>query len=341
MEWPGREVASVRALLARMHDADPGELHLEHRPLRGGLEAAGVTRLAVRYRDPDGKPRVHTMVVKRVAGSAIREARVYQALLSTGPAVAPRLLAAEDLEPGRAVLYLEALRPASRWPWREVAAAGAVLERAAFLHRWKPSRDATADLSLWDYEAELMASAERTLERLERLGSRATPVFRRGMRWARRLVGALPAVRRQLLAYGPFGVSPIHGDLHSGNVILCRRGRRVEPVLLDWARARIGSPLEDVSSWLQSLGGWEPEARRRHDTLLKVYLAARGMDGRLGTDLREAYWLAGASNALAGALSYHLWVMGHERSSPSRVAHASSSAREWLRILRRDDACWS
>jgi aminoglycoside phosphotransferase (APT) family kinase protein len=341
MEWPDRDVASVRAMLARMHDADPGELHLEHRALRGGLESASVTRLAVRYRDHVGKPRVHTMVVKRLAGQAVREASVYQALLSTCPALAPRLLATDRPAPDTAVLYLEALRPASRWPWREVTASRSVLERVALLHQSRPPREALADLSRWDYEKELLASARRTLEQLERFRGPAPSVVKRGRRWVRRLVEALPAVRRQLLAFSPLREAVIHGDLHSGNVILRQRGGRVEPVLLDWGRARIGSPLEDVSSWLQSLGGWEPETRRRHDTLFASYLAARGMERRLGRDLRAAYWLAGASNALAGALSYHLWVMTNARSSTSRMAGALRSIREWLRILRRADACWS
>ena len=341
MEWGDPDVASVRAMLARMHDADPGELHLEHRALRGGLESASVTRLAVRYRDGLGKPRLQTMVMKRLAGQAAREASVYQALLSGCPEVAPRLLAADRPAPDRAVLYLEALRPVTRWPWREVAATRSVLERIALVHQLQPPREALADLSRWDYENELLASARRTLEQLERVRRSAPVGIRHGIRWVRRLVEALPSVRRQLLAFRPLGAAVIHGDLHSGNVILRRRGGRMEPVLLDWGRARIGSPLEDVSSWLQSLGEWEPEARRRHDTLLASYLTARGLDRRLGKDLRAAYWLAGASNALAGALFYHLWIMADERSSAARSAGALRAAQQWLRILRRADACWS
>ncbi len=341
MEWPDRDLASVRAMLKRLHDADPGELHLDHRPIRGGLESASVTRLAVRYRDPLGKARVHTMVVKRLAGQAAREASVYQGLLSQCPSVAPRLLAAHRPAPDSAVLYLEALRPASRWPWRDVTATGSVLERVALLHQAEPAGEALAALSRWDYETELLDSARRTLEQLERFRRPAPPAVRRGIRWVRRLVEALPALRRQLLAFSPFRASVIHGDLHSGNVILRRREGRVEPILLDWGRARIGSPLEDVSSWLQSLAEWEPETRRRHDTLFAGYLAARGLERRLSKDLRAAYWLAGASNALAGALSYHLWVVANERASASRVAGALRSAQEWLRILRRADAWWS
>lgn len=77
-------------------------------------------------------------------------------------------------------------------------------------------------------------------------------------------------------------------------------------MLIDWGRARIGSPLEDVSSWLQSLGYWEPRARRKHDPVLVHDLAYRGVEGGLSEALRTAYWVAGASNALAGALEHHV-----------------------------------
>jgi hypothetical protein len=325
-----------------MHDADPGELHLQHRRLRGGLQAASVTRLAVRYRDARGRSRVHPRVVKRLAGRAAREAMVYQELLGSLPtAFAPRLLAADQAIPGHEVLYLEALRPVAAWPWWEFSATREVLERAALLHRSTLSGDTVARLSAWDYETELEAGAFRTVEQLERLRRCAPPYFRNGLRWARRLAMALPALRRQLLALGPLGTSVIHGDLHSGNVILRRRGGRPEPVLLDWGRARIGSPLEDVSTWLQSLGDWEPETRRRHDTLFTRYLVARGIEGRLGGELRAGYWLAGASNALAGALSHHLSLLDDERIPRVRTTRAAHSAHQWMRVLRRADAFWS
>jgi hypothetical protein len=113
-----------------------------------------------------------------------------------------------------------------------------------------------------------------------------------------------------------------------------RRAGKDEPVLIDWGRARIGSPLEDVSSWLQSLGYWEPEARRRHDTLFAGYLSARGLERRLSADLRAAYWVAGACNALSGALQHHLWVARTGRDVSAR-ASAARSARDWLRVIRR------
>jgi hypothetical protein len=40
METAAQELASVRALLSRLHDAAPGELYLRRETLRGGLTAA-------------------------------------------------------------------------------------------------------------------------------------------------------------------------------------------------------------------------------------------------------------------------------------------------------------
>jgi hypothetical protein len=71
--------------------------------------------------------------------------------------------------------------------------------------------------------------------------------------------------------------------------------------------------------------------------LLGAYLAARGYSGVLTSDLRAANWLAGASNAFAGALRFHLHVAQHAESREQRglAAHAAS---DWLRIVRRADA---
>ena len=154
-------------------------------------------------------------------------------------------------------------------------------------------------------------------------------------------MAALPAIRAALLGAPPLGLAVIHGDVHSGNATV--RGERgtERAVLLDWGRARLGSPLEDVSSWLQSLGYWEPEARRRHDTLLRRYLAVRGLPTHLGSDLRSAYWLASSCNALAGALRYHLVVADGWGGAPSRArAEAARAARDHLRVIRRADAVW-
>ncbi len=145
----------------------------------------------------------------------------------------------------------------------------------------------------------------------------ASPMRARPLRGAvprtMRLAAALPEIRRVLLATAPHAVW-IHGDMHPGNVIMRRGVAGAEPVLLDWARARPGSPLEDVSAWVQSLGHWEPQARR-------------------------LYWLAGTCNALAGALWYHVDALGQART-PAQRATALTLTRKWLRVIRRADASW-
>lgn len=342
METAAAELTWIGGLLERMHNVSPRELCLERRTLRRGLEAACVARVSARYVDHRGRPRVFTLVVKHLEGATTRERLVYERLVLVHAAeLAPRLLASQQLGPGRAVLYLESLRPISAWPWRQVGAAQGVLDRVGRLHAWTPDASAIAFLSAWNYEAELQRAAELTITQLERIPQRSEfAPLRRGMRWARRVTASLPAMRRELLAFPPLGQRVIHGDLHPGNVVLRRCSGHGEAVLLDWGRARLGSPLEDVSSWLQSLGCWEPEARRRHDTLLVGYLSARGIDRTISTDLRAAYWFAGASNALAGALLHHVSVVLDLRASGAQRASAAYMARGWLRVLRRAVAFW-
>jgi Ser/Thr protein kinase RdoA (MazF antagonist) len=243
---------------------------------------------------------------------------------------------------GRSVLYLECVRPVRKWPWRNVKAAEELIGALARFHLATAASNAAASLPSWDYEAELRRSSETILELLARCRRSDFAALARHLPSVRRLTLALPAMRRELLAFSPFGNVAIHGDVHPGNVLVRRRAAREEAILIDWGRARGGSPLEDLSSWLQSLGYWEPQARRRHDTLLAAYLSARGMERRLSRELRAAYWLAGASNAFSGALEYHLWLLVGQTpaaASPRRVA--AHSARDWLRIVRRAVAVWN
>jgi aminoglycoside phosphotransferase (APT) family kinase protein len=149
-----------------------------------------------------------------------------------------------------------------------------------------------------------------------------------------RAAAALPEMRHQL--FTAYGRTLIHGDAHPGNVLL----RRGTALLIDWGRARAGSPLEDVSSWVQTLGVWEPEARRGHDTLLARYVRARDLGHGLDGHLRQAHWIAGASNALAGALRYHLFVISDRSQTPRRRVDSWRAVAHWLRIIRRADACW-
>ena len=130
------------------------------------------------------------------------------------------------------------------------------------------------------------------------------------------------------------GFSKVSRDVHSRNVIL-RATENGEIAFIDWARARFGSPLEDLASWLHSLGWWEPEARRRHDTLLRVYLEARSSKQRITTELRTLYWYASASNGLSGAIRYHLLVLTDPASSSEMTSDSARILRSWERIIRR------
>ena len=332
------ELPQLETLLAQRARGPVRELRLERMQLRGGLEAELIERVVARFVDGAGKRQVVVFVAKWLSGRSAREYTVYRDLLgSCQPGLAPRLLAAVEGE-GSVVLYLHPVRASRAWPWRDVMNSQVLLRRVAAFHR--DARAHAARVPLWRYDDELAAEAEAALARLDRC--RSNPELRllvSAYPAAKRIVLALPKLRRQLQK-GSFGWGPLHGDLHSGNVVLRRTARGPEPVLLDWGRARLGSPLEDVSSWLQSLAWWEPEARRRHDTLLSSYLFASGRSGTLTSDARESYWLAAATNVLSGALGHHLSCLQAAATNSER-ALVARRARDDLRVLVRADAVWS
>jgi hypothetical protein len=292
-------------------------------PLRGGLEAA-VARLTLR----DEAQRPRHVVVKRLASDACREAARYRVLASYG--VTPLLLGA--IEHGDSTyLFLERIRPVSSWPWRDSSHTRRVLEQLARVHRFAGD---TALVDDWNYEADLLASAAGTIDVAAQSVAVIPELDLRGeLRPLRRVAASIPETRKQMNE--AMGRTLIHGDVHTGNVMLRARAARADVVFLDWGRSRIGSPLEDVSSWLLSLRAWEPSAGRDHDTLFRAYLAAADRPDVLTAELRAAYWIAAASNVLAGALRHHL-VIARE-SSGRRRANAIAQARAGFRVIRRAD----
>lgn len=353
MDAPGLDPDYVRRLLGN----PSGGFDLEATPLRGGLVADAVTRVTARYADADGRRQSRAFVVKVLSGAAVREAVVYEHLAgSDAGAFAPALLAVHRHEDGRCSLYLEAVRPSVRWPWRDVEAARGATRVLAGLHAITPPAGLAATPSDWDYEAELVASASWSLEFVEAAyRDNALEEFRGYMHPLRRVVRELGPMRAHLLGFAPLPPTLIHGDVHPGNVMVRRHGGKDVPVLLDWGRARVGSPLEDVTSWLQSLSYWEPQAMRRHDTLFAEYLSARGMPTRRDAGLRRAYWLAAASNVLAGALRYHVHMATSDEAGAAGRAAALSIVedrrrvtggggirryiRRWVGSKRRGESC--
>jgi aminoglycoside phosphotransferase (APT) family kinase protein len=240
----------------------------------------------------------------------------------------PRVFGDERIA-GRRYLYLEAVRRLRAWPWATVAHAAAVSQELARLH---DAARLPRDAFPWDYESYLAASAASTLATAGAARDAEGRRYWRRLGDLRRVVAALAQIRGELLA-GETVV--LHGDVHPGNVIICGRGSRTRPMLIDWGRARIGSPLEDVASWLHSLGCWEPQARRRHDTLWGIYLASRQRPRRINPGLRRLYWLASASNGLSGAIRVHLDVLSNPATRPRDRHHSLLATHAWARVIRR------
>lgn len=326
-----REVAR---LVARQCRTDPAQLRVSVTTLGGGLEC-DVRRVHVAGIDPRCRWPT-SFVIKELRGPHRRELDIYRLLprvLAHPPA--PRLLAALR---GNGVDYLlmADVAPVHAWPWARPHMAAAVCRSLARLHAARAPAALPGD---WDYESALAASAEETLDWARRVSTRHIPMPWPRLGDLRRVVGALPAIRALLLAE----TTLIHGDVHPGNVLVPTCDRHAhddadnDPVVVfvDWGRARIGSPLEDVASWLQSLGAWEPQARRSHDSLLRAYLAAHDRGWHLDAELRTRYWLAGACNGLAGAIRYHLWRASDPGSPERGRADATRALYAWRRVIRR------
>lgn len=292
----------------------------------GGLESR-VVRATFRSALPQD-PWPSSFVVKELRGLARREAHIYRELWtrSTAPP-AVRLLGIETTEDAD-YLFLEEATPQSAWPWNQTFTSVAVCQALARLHDSREYQPKT--LIDWDYESHLARSAEETLAVALEARDQAGVRHWHRLGDLRRVVAALPRLRSALLQVTAF----IHGDVHSGNVIL-RAGGKAEIAFIDWARARLGSPFEDLASWLHSLGCWEPDARRRHDTLVRAYLEARCSKQRITTDLRTLYWFASASNGLAGAIRYHLLVLTDPARSSEMKVDSARVFRSWERVIRR------
>lgn len=331
---------SVGEILNRLHGERPRRPRIEVRPLRGGLESSAVLQVTAEFQDGRGRRRSSKFVAKRLEGTGIREATIYRRLVAAhAHDLAPRLLAVDRPESGSSFLYLEHVSGVSRWPWRNLRNAEELISVLARFHSSTSGRIGAVSLPPWDYEADLKKSGAAVLDLLAQCRRSEFAAWARFLPAARRLVLALPTLRRELFELSPFGSAIIHGDVHPGNALVRRRGGRDQPILIDWGRARRGSPLEDVASWLQSLAYWEPRARVRHDSLLAAYLAARGTS--LSSEVRAAYWLAGASNVFAGALEYYLRrVIEKTPRGRSGQQAAADSAYDLLRIVRRADAVW-
>ncbi len=307
------------------------------RRLSGGLDSFGVYRVQVTFAT-GGTGRTAHFVAKHLPESGAREAEVYRILAASSAAVCtPRLLGIDGGK-NEIYLFLECIRPNQQWPWRNENATIAVLRRLAELHS-QPLASFAGVLTDASLEFELQRSAELTSELYGRAFFRQRRHSMRPMsRAIKRIADDLMSIRRYLIQ--ETGAAPLHGDMHSGNVIIrvCRRGP--EAVLFDWGRARLGSPLEDVASWLQSLAYWEPEVRRSHDTLVVRYLEWAGRPSLLKHAFRRLYWLAAASNAMAGALRYHLSTMLDPAVALRMREQSCAMAGDWLRIIRRADEYW-
>lgn len=298
--------------------------------LGGGLESV-VARVDVERPElATHRPPVR-FVVKKL--DQRHEARTYEFLRDRKLAIAPTLLDVREVDDCW-YLFIDYIRSGSDWPWRDLGWAARVAEQLAGLHEIE---QVPTQVEWKEYEGALTESARETLEVVDWLSGPefASVTVRRTS--LRRLVARLPEVRTALFEDGPLPPSLIHGDAHPGNAMVCEAGE--DAFLIDWGRTRLGSPFEDVSSWLQSLGLWEPRARQRHDRLLTCYLRARGLD-EITPRVRDHYWLAAACNSLAGAMRYHLVMALEQPAGSAERREQIRVAARWMASVRRAEERW-
>lgn len=324
------DTATIRRFLASVSSADAESVRFALQPLQGGLESA------VCVIQESGGSESPRFVVKRVSGGQRREADAYAALQRSGYVYAPKLHAVEPGEHDALYLFIDWIQTVDPWPWQNLTHAEALVDALAHLHS---SDISPSTESLWDYDSALIDAGRTAAATIQGMSAPDMVRVRRGRAAVAAISAALPQIRQWMHEDGRFRPCFIHGDAHPGNAMV-PGGEGSLPLLLDWGRCRSGSPLEDLSSWLQTLGLWEPQARRRHDALFRRYLAARGLPPLLDRRTRDHYWLAAACNVMAGALTYRLWVAGECAPGSPERAEAVRLAEDCVRIVVRAHRCW-
>ena len=115
--------SSIQKILEQLHGGPLRRLRIYARPLQGGLQSLAVLRLTADFHDRVGRRRRACLVAKRLDGAMAREAAIYQQFVAEHRhELAPRLFAVDQQSDGRSVLYLEWIRAAGKWPWRNVGA---------------------------------------------------------------------------------------------------------------------------------------------------------------------------------------------------------------------------
>jgi aminoglycoside phosphotransferase (APT) family kinase protein len=299
-------------------------LRVSLRPIGEGLESQ-IHRARVTSHNPCLPRR---LIVKTVRGRCRRESTMYRLLRACGQPPPTPILFGVHVDDDAEHPYLEDVHPSIVWPWADFELSAAVCRALAALHglRLDGSR-----LRAWDYDLELRQSAEETLQLALTISDATGARYWVRLGDLRRVVDALGCIRTRLTQGGTV---LIHGDV-PGNVLVRRNRQQQRIVLIDWARSRYGSPLEDLASWLQSVGCWEPEARRRHDSLFRTYLYAWNTEAVLSPGTRVLYWYAAASNGLSGAIRHLLTVLGDPKSTDRIRMSSSLALGHWRRVIRR------
>jgi aminoglycoside phosphotransferase (APT) family kinase protein len=250
------------------------------------------------------KPGTAGWIVKRVEGTGrvSRELAVHRAMADTG-LLRSTLLAWRDEDDGVLVYADDGLTPV-RWNRRT---ARAVIREMVRIHQTPPEAVVTALASQGCEPRSHTPHWPRLVE--EVLGGDPAAVIRR---WAKRL-GMDSSLRTELRLFAVLKRDPAyplrsarevlcHGDLHPGNVLWDRAGRR--PAVIDWEWVHVDYEYFDLFQWLDATSPAAPRTVPCHRLwALRAYASARQGPAAC-VPLRR--WMRGY---LAFAFAHLVWIL--------------------------------
>lgn len=279
------------------------------------------------------------------------EPKVYEELLPEVLISIPRLYWV-DHQVGTSALYLEYVQPVEEWPWQDISFHKLVLGQLARLHAhfWNQN-DRLASVhwlsenSSAYYSRLFKTKTYQTISNLYKgqehgvLGDLTSDLIASVENISRALQRILHFLHHQKRTL-------LHGDLHGENVLV-GKDRHVndgQVLIIDWDRARLGHPLEDLSRWIENFQWTAPEITPSRETLLHIYSEA--LEVALGgewlpqRDFLSAYYSSAVIYTILSELPWTVrtLVSGGKRllQQPFDVKQALETQLELVRVFERE-----
>lgn len=187
------------------------------------------------------------LLVKELVGVAKREGLIYRLVLPHSKVRRPALLfeSGETETRQGAWIGIEWIDGHQVEFPRQL---GLIMRQLTILHQSKEAFQCMLKTRMSEtVKSRLRSRIESATRSLERIAQRSN--FGRASHVARSLL-ALPAWEGEVEWVAAFSPTLVHGNLHSGNVIIKVQDGSPGAVLIDWADANVGSIIEDLGNLL-------------------------------------------------------------------------------------------